>query len=261
MIPYKYYKRRFKNDLDMTRYLNDIGLDTDSIIHISRTTYSDYPWTLIFVCSTPDDAMGINDLQARTSWDEYFKKAYRWCGMYIVESDFEYKGYRCVVTFGDMLYRCGYIGLPEGHHLYGKSFMNYLDIKKEDMAGVERDKRGIIPWLCGTLDEDDRIRMDVYFNVHGGLTYGGGGKGSEYPVKSDLWWFGFDCAHAGDAIDFEFAEKYWPDDANVKMRVAIHKKYFVSGEEVRTKEYCEEECRSLVDQIIGLVERPYNHNE
>ena len=65
--------------------------------------------------------------------------------MYIVESDFEYKGYRCVVIFGDMLYRCGYVGLPEDHPLYGRFFTNYLDIKKEDMADVEMGKRGIIP--------------------------------------------------------------------------------------------------------------------
>ena len=78
MVPYRYYRRRFKSDLDMTRYLNDVGLDTESIIHISRTTNIDYPWTLIFVCSTPDDAMGIKDLQARTFWDKYFEKAYRW---------------------------------------------------------------------------------------------------------------------------------------------------------------------------------------
>ena len=73
MVPYKYCRKKFKNDLDMTKYLNDVGLDTESIIHISRTTNSDYPWTLIFACSTEDDAIRINDLQAEdTFWNKYF---------------------------------------------------------------------------------------------------------------------------------------------------------------------------------------------
>ena len=44
---------------------------------------------------------------------------------------------------------------------------------------------------------------DIYdeydIEVHGSLTYADGD--GEYPVKSNLWWFGFDCMHAGDYED------------------------------------------------------------
>ncbi len=62
----------------------------------------------------------------------------------------------------------GYIGVPEGHPLFGAS---YRDIE-----------------------------------VHGGLTYAGDrvpagmSNGSPAEVFAGHWWFGFDCAHAGDLI-------------------------------------------------------------
>ena len=171
--------------------------------------------------------------------------------MYIVESDFEYKGYRCVVIFGNTLYRCGYVGLPEGHPLYGKHGWDHLDIKKEDLGDIPIGKRGILSLMSSAMDEDERIKVHTYFNVHGSITYGDGGKYSEYPVESDLWWFGFDCGHAGDGNDLASAKKYWPDNENVKRRIRFDEEHYIPGE-IRTKEYCEEECRSLVDQIIEL---------
>lgn len=36
-----------------------------------------------------------------------------------VESDFRYKGYRCLVKPNGLGYRCGYVMLPEGHPLEG----------------------------------------------------------------------------------------------------------------------------------------------
>jgi hypothetical protein len=139
--------------------------------------------------------------------------------MYKVESDFEYKGYRCVVIFTDMGHRCGYVGIPSGHMLYKKRYSDYLDIPKSELDDEKIGKRGMIPILSAAFDDDERVSLDCWFNVHGGLTYSGDGN---YPVESDLWWLGFDCAHYND---------YNP---------------------VRSKGYVEDECKSLVDQIIKL---------
>lgn len=170
---------------------------------------------------------------------------------YKVESDFEYKGYRCVVVFQEDGHRCGYVGVEIGHPLYGKDYGDYLDIKKSDMDGEPIGKRGIMPILSFALDEDDRVRMDCYFDVHGGLTYAG--ADDEYPRKSNLWWIGFDCAHYNDAKDFDCMEKYFGDNPHTKIRIELEKQYPTDGE-VRTKEYVEEECKSLVDQIIKYIE-------
>ena len=170
--------------------------------------------------------------------------------MYKVESDFTYKGYRCVVIFGDMGFRCGYVGIKPGHPLYQKEYPDYLDIPKSELDGEEIGKRGFIPILFAALDDDERIRMDLYFNVHGGLTYSEG-EGT-YPVESNLWWLGFDCGHYNDGKDLELIEKYWGDNPLIKKRLEIEREYYIDAP-IRSKEYVENECKSLVDQIIALI--------
>ena len=34
---------------------------------------------------------------------------------YIVEREFEHAGYKCVVAFGAIGHRCGYVGVPKIH--------------------------------------------------------------------------------------------------------------------------------------------------
>ena len=38
-----------------------------------------------------------------------------------------------------MGYRCGYVGLPKEHCLYGKTYDDYLDIKKSDIEEKIKD--------------------------------------------------------------------------------------------------------------------------
>jgi hypothetical protein len=87
------------------------------------------------------------------------------------------------------------------------------------------------------LKDDDRISMDLLFDVHGGITY----SGEQKDFKG--YWIGFDCAHAGDAKDFSLMDdkhkEIWSDFS--------HNLY---GDVVRTTRYVEAECKSLIDQII-----------
>lgn len=125
---------------------------------------------------------------------------------YTVEKDFEHAGLRCVVIMTEMGHRCGYVGVPESHQLYGVGYNS----------------------------------PDVYFNVHGGVTYTGGGKGSKYPVESDLWWFGYDCNHAGDGKDLSVVS-----DALREIKIR-----FPTYGIIRTTEYCIDECKSLAEQLV-----------
>lgn len=56
---------------------------------------------------------------------------------YIVEREFEHAGYKCVVIFGSIGHRCGYVGIPKNHPLYGKDYSGYLEIKKADVGDRE----------------------------------------------------------------------------------------------------------------------------
>ena len=118
---------------------------------------------------------------------------------YKVEKDWESNGLRCVVIMTEMGHRCGYVGVSKEHMLYGVSYNDKVESLKgklEELKESDVGKRGIMS-LIGWNGET--VSPEILFNVHGGLTYSGDSK--EYPVESDLWWFGYDCAHHGDAKD------------------------------------------------------------
>lgn len=76
-------------------------------------------------------------------------------------------GLPCLALRGPLGSWCGYAAVPPGHPLHGTSY---------DVPDI---------------------------HVHGGLTYSGACAGPICHVPTpadsdDVWWFGFDCAHAGD---------------------------------------------------------------
>jgi len=77
------------------------------------------------------------------------------------EHHWEHAGFKCMVLRPRLGHLCGYIGVEEGHPLYGVS---YDDVYKQH--GVR---------------------------VHGGLTFS-----DQYEWLGNTWWIGFDCAHLGD---------------------------------------------------------------
>lgn len=167
---------------------------------------------------------------------------------YIVEREFEHEGYKRVVTFRAIGYRCGYVGIPKSHSLYGKDYQEHLDIKKADIG--DREISGVFPILGACLDEDERIRIEAYFQCHGGITYAGGGEHSSYPIESDLWWFGFDCGHCDDAKELELAYGRFPKyRESISLQIESEKKFHIDGLIVRTEQYVADECRNLAEQL------------
>lgn len=155
---------------------------------------------------------------------------------YIVEADFTHAGSRCVVIIGRNGYRCGYVGIPKTNKLYGVDYNNKVDsLNFKDISSESIGKRSLIAVFCH--DGSDKISPFLYFNVHGGITYSGG---DGYPVESEnLWWFGYDCGHAGDGKDLSVM------DGRLKE---IELMYPMNGI-VRSLEYCIEECKQLAEQL------------
>lgn len=76
---------------------------------------------------------------------------------------------------------CGYVGVPEGHPLHGRK-----------------------AWGTGAGDDENTSAVDALI-VHGGITYADACAGNICHVPREgeadhVWWFGFDCGHAGDII-------------------------------------------------------------
>ena len=83
--------------------------------------------------------------------------------------------------------------------------------------------------------------LHSFISCHGGLTY------SDFTsfTISHGYWIGFDCSHLGDSPD----PKFKTEENKVYYRM------FKDGT-VRTKDFCIEECKSMIDDIIEM-----NRNE
>ena len=135
----------------------------------------------------------------------------------VQEKRFEYKGYPCVVLFQTTGFRTGYVGLPKKSKYYKKDF--------------------------------DFIPVDC----HCGLTYSAAGL--YHQNDENVWWIGFDCGHACDGFDVEKVKKYFEDNKQVVELAKTLKSYWLKMNRfypIRTLEYCEEQCRCIVDQILKL---------
>lgn len=129
-----------------------------------------------------------------------------------IEEDFEHCGYRCLVVVNRMCLRCGYVGVPDNHPDYKKS---YMDVEEK-------------------------------YTVHGGLTFSDKIKyiGAE---PDDLWYFGFDCGHYGDKYAIEDAVKYgmYISPHTVKVFGEINKTAIIEC----SKDYVKEQCKLLAEQL------------
>lgn len=176
---------------------------------------------------------------------------------YVVEREFEHVGCKCVVVFNAMGHRCGYVGVPKNHPLYGKKYSDYLEIKKEDLK--DREISGVFPLLGACLDEDERMKIEAYFQCHGGITFANGGKNSNYPIESDLWWFGFDCGHYDDGRELELAYERFPNSRkSLAIQIELEKAYRIDGLTIRTEEYVAAECKKLAEQLKEFEESEEN---
>ena len=139
----------------------------------------------------------------------------------VQEERFEYKGFPCVVLFMPMGYRCGYVGLAKDNIYYKKKY------------------------------------DDIPVNCHCGLTYSSDSLHGQNDV--DRWWIGFDCGHCCDGYDIKTAKQLYKDDKEVLIQIEIMGAtgyYTICNAEnpIRTLEYCKEQCKSIVDQILESEE-------
>lgn len=169
-----------------------------------------------------------------------------------LESHFEWVFLECVVIFTDMGHRCGYVGVKKDSPLYGLSYTDKINSPQLSarLKEVDIGKRGIIPVVCGRL-EGDEISLNILFDVHGSLTYAAGN--GKHPIEAeDTWWFGFDCGHAGDAKDWDLFKQLFPKTAKHLWEIESKFPDLLKDGEVRTKEYAEQECRNLAEQILAV---------
>lgn len=140
---------------------------------------------------------------------------------YIIEKEFTQDELQCVVVFLSVGHRCGYVGVPYEHPLHGREC--------DEVSGM--------------------------VSAHGGLNYSyeDTNENGDFPLPLGLWWFGFDCAHAGDGQDLALAKERFPNDPSIDFLIQMERQFPVRQyETVRSLEYVEEECRELARQLSTL---------
>lgn len=137
-----------------------------------------------------------------------------------LEEMFEYKGYKCACVFNAGGFRCGYVAVDENHPYYKKSYD--LDKGPENI-------------MC-----------------HWGLTYSGDGK-HFYDGDDNLWWFGFDCGHCEDGVDYDTAMKYGLISEK-EYAIGMNYQDLISfdGITVKDKEFVKENCKMIIEQLIAV---------
>ena len=127
--------------------------------------------------------------------------------------EFRHAGFPCILHRGGLGAWCGYVGVPPGH-----------------------------PWY-------DQNYSEIGAQVHGGLTYGEhcGGHICHVPElgePEEVYWLGFDCAHAGDQPPGMTAFDY------------KHGLPGITGQVYRTVEYARAETEQLAEQAAAATEHP-----
>lgn len=146
---------------------------------------------------------------------------------------FEHAGLQCQTYRTEMGHWCGYVGVPADHPLHGKAYTDKISVPQEMIEReVDIDKIGVINLFCQIEEPTaEACALVLAFDIHGGITYAA--NGAPGADVEGLWWFGFDCAHAGDVSSLD-----------MQGPMGIY----------RSEEYVIDECKSLADQLKSAAE-------
>ena len=148
--------------------------------------------------------------------------------MYLLEKVWKYNKYICAILALDSGHRCGYVGVNKDSKLFG------IDCIKDIKDKFKIDKK--------------EVSLDLLINVHGGITYTEMNR-NFFPIytEEETWFFGFDCAHLGDAQDPKlidtFRKQYYKNNS-------IFQDY--PEDKIRTLDYCIDECNFMAKQFEQL---------
>ena len=133
-----------------------------------------------------------------------------------IEEIFEHKGYKCVCVFNKMGYRCGYVAVDKTHPWYKK---DYSDDGPNEV-------------LC-----------------HFGLTYSD--RGDHFYENDGLWWFGFDCGHCCDVVDFDTAKEYGlVSDKEFIIGKRMWSSWDFDGATLKDVKFVKDNCKMIAEQLI-----------
>jgi hypothetical protein len=135
-------------------------------------------------------------------------------------------GLMCLARRGPVGAWCGYVGIAAEHPLFGVAY--------------DKCSLGCEETWCDH-------RPDSLLDVHGGITYSDFCQEEDRPhgichipepgQPERVWWFGFDCSHAGDLMPSFL--RYGAD-------------FPIAGDDYRALSYVQAECARLAQQLRAM---------
>jgi hypothetical protein len=142
---------------------------------------------------------------------------------------------------------CGYVGVPPTHPFFGWNYDDDIALAPGDLDKT-MDDVGPIALFCYVVQggpDHGTIPLGMTLKAHQGVNFSG-------TIEADgLWWFGFDCGHAGDmmpATDALFSRIMPPDYMREHARIFADCKY-------RDLDYVRREVTALAFQLRQLEMR------
>ncbi len=171
--------------------------------------------------------------------------------------DFEAEGLPCAMRRGYGHAWCGYVGVGQDHPLYGLPKNHPLKLPKEWFDNRRISQQGFGPLdlfiqVMSGKELDEACPIGLAFEVHGGVNYANHRDDGD----PDLWWFGFDCGHAGDLVPAMLGQPNPVMDALLntlpkEVRGSIRGQ--MARVVYRDQQYVVGECQSLAAQLQAIV--------
>lgn len=156
--------------------------------------------------------------------------------------DWQYLNFKCRIKRNHSMALCGYVGVEKRNILFGRGMNDRLEVGdvKEVLDVPVHDTPDIFGMLHEAFGdhEEGTVPVNMLFSAHGGINFSQTMRDDE-----DTWWFGFDCAHAGD-----LSPMFVMGEMPVFMKgrfVDFHLKYTY-----RDFEYVKAEVQNLAEQLL-----------
>lgn len=137
-----------------------------------------------------------------------------------------YKGHNYIVRLLRLGHRCGYVQVND-KNIFTK----------------------ISECLNNLYDPDNKYNIEC----HGGITFKNSSPETQCQMPGHNW-IGFDCNHSGDIPDITAVLMKFEDieDKRISYMVDNVRSFAKYGYEVRFADYVENNCKSIIDQLVKL---------
>jgi hypothetical protein len=144
---------------------------------------------------------------------------------------FIHKELYCAIIRNRVGCLCGYVAIPAFHKLYGKSYNEKIEVENFNDIKFNGNYIGLLCQACEHNNESNLISLDLFFQVHGGLTYASKYLNGLEIILKDHWWFGFDAGHGGDIMPYLMGDRE------------------IDGDIYKDFEYIKKEVEKLAEQL------------